>query len=135
MPALPLTQWLAILACFIASAVPAAGVVVCLHDGVLEIGLGDDCPCDQPTGHADCHHHDLDGGGELVAAAPRVAPPVELDVAASPRDVAVPEDAARSPRGGRAPPDAGDEQPRRGGIDRPWIARHLEVRRVTSLLV
>lgn len=135
MVALPVPRWLALLACLIASAVPAAGLVVCLHEGDLEIGLGDECPCELPEDHPDCHHVDVDGGGDLVAKAPRVAPPVEVDRADA-ADVSVePDEAALAPRGGRAPPWTGSVEPWRGGAEPPWIARHLDARRTTSLLV
>jgi len=135
MALLSIPRWLALLACLMASAVPAAGLVVCVHDGELEVGIGDDCPCDLPEDHPDCHHLEVDGGGEPVARPPRVAPGVELTVAPDGAAAARPADAVIAAGGGRAPPPTGPPHAGSRACGLPWIARHLESRRTTSLLV
>lgn len=128
-------RWLAILACLFASAVPAAGLVVCIHDGEFEVGLGDDCPCELPEDHPECQHFELDGGGDLVAAPPRIAPRVECASVTSGAGPLRPQDSEREARGGRAPPDALPGHRGRRAVVVPWIERHLRSRRTTSLLV
>lgn len=133
LPTIP--RWLAVLACLIASAVPGAGLVVCVHDGEIEIGLGDDCPCDLPGDHPECDHLEIDGGGAPVAQPTRVAPRVEWTPAPSVAAAVRPQDAAPAARGGRAPPASGPPRVRCRSAELPWIARHLESRRSTSLVV
>lgn len=131
-PSLP--RWLALIACLMAAAVPAAGLVVCVHDGELEVGIGDDCACELPQDHPDCDHVEVDGGGERVAGAPRVGPPAEVQVTPGDGHGAEVHGEAPPTRGGREPPSRWTAPPGRVGAP-PWIARHLIDRSTTTLLV